>query len=117
MESIYKSDQNAKLNGLGAETKWSNYKWREVQALFKRDYLDKGRECFMKANIDNQSKLIADTRMFNICRDLNTLVICLTPIGVRMRFLATLVQSMLPQPPAYHLSSTGLVLTFTKLNE
>ena len=49
MESIHKSNQNAKLNGLGAETKWSNYKWREVQALFKGDYLDKGRECFMKS--------------------------------------------------------------------
>jgi hypothetical protein len=32
-ETIFKSDLIAKLEGLGAETKWPNQKWSTVQAL------------------------------------------------------------------------------------
>ncbi len=41
IESIYKSYKNARLGGLGAKTKWSNYKWREAQALLREATLIK----------------------------------------------------------------------------
>jgi hypothetical protein len=50
-ESIYKSNSNAKLRGLGLEAKWSNYKCREAQALL----LTNSREVGIKAIMDNQS--------------------------------------------------------------
>ncbi len=39
---------------MGLETKWSNFKRREAQALLFRE----GREVGVEVNIDNQSKII-----------------------------------------------------------
>jgi hypothetical protein len=41
MKSKYKSKSNAKLEGLGAETKRSNKKWREAEALRRETTLIK----------------------------------------------------------------------------
>jgi hypothetical protein len=38
------------------ETKWSNSKWREVQALLEKIVLIVSRECLVGANINDQSK-------------------------------------------------------------
>ncbi len=60
MERTYRSDYNAKLEGLGEETKWSNLKVEGSTSAFKRDYLDIGRECFIEANINKRSELLTD---------------------------------------------------------
>jgi hypothetical protein len=39
MESIYKSNQNVKLNGLGAKAKRSSKKCRDAQALLRETSL------------------------------------------------------------------------------
>ncbi len=33
MESIFKCNQNVKLKCFGSDTKWSNQKWTEAEAL------------------------------------------------------------------------------------
>jgi hypothetical protein len=47
---IYKSNKNAKLEGL-VERPTSLIKRGKKHKRYKREYLDKGRECFIGANI------------------------------------------------------------------
>jgi len=41
MESIYKNNENAKLLGLAAETKWPNWSGEEAQVLLSKATLVK----------------------------------------------------------------------------
>ncbi len=63
IKSIYKGNSNAKLQALGAKTKWSKLKLREAQALLEEATLVMAENFFFGANINNQSKSLSFTNV------------------------------------------------------